>query len=122
MITIKRGTLEAILLAARNTFPNEFIALLSSKHGKKVIDEYVLLPSIYGKSFSSIRLDLMPHDENIRGSVHSHPSRFAMPSNADLRAFKAMGETHLIVASPFSLETVRAFDKAGKSIEMEVIE
>ena len=123
MAAIRKGTLEAIVLAARNTFPDEFLALLSSKtKGSKVIDEFVLLPSTYGKTFSSIRLDLLPYTAGTIGSVHSHPSPNAMPSNADLRAFKAMGEIHLIIAKPFTLETVKAFDKSGSQVKLEVVE
>ena len=122
MVSIKKGTLEAFLLAAKNTFPDEFLALLSSKGKNNVIDEYVLLPAIYGKTFSSIRLDLAPYDSSIMGSVHSHPIGRAMPSRADLRAFRAMGETHLIIASPFNLDSFKAFNKEGKEIKIKIIE
>ncbi len=122
MASIKSRTLEAISLAAKNTFPDEFLALLSSKKKNGVIDEYVLLPAIYGKTFSTIRLDLVPYDNNIVGSVHSHPIGRAMPSRADLRAFRAMGEIHLIIASPFNFDSFKAFNKTGKEIEMKVIE
>ena len=123
MTSIKRATLEALLLAARNTFPNEFLALLSStsKNGR-VVDEFVVLPAIYGRTYSSVRLDLLPHDSSILGSVHSHPGPRASPSNGDLRAFKALGETHLIIASPFTLETVRAFNAKGNEVRLEVVE
>ena len=46
----------------------------------------------------------------------------ASPSKGDLRAFKALGETHLIIASPFTLETVRAFDAEGNEVKLEVVE
>ena len=122
MASIKKGTLEAILLAAKNTSPDEFLALLSSKGKNNVIDEYVLLPSTYGKTFSSIRLDLAPYDSSVRGSVHSHPYGRPMPSRADLRAFRAMGEINLIIASPFNVDSFKAFNKAGKEIKIKVIE
>jgi len=121
MAAIKRATLEALLLAARNTFPNEFLALLSSKKGK-AIDEFVLLPGVYGKTFSSIRLDLLPYDSTVLGSVHSHPGPRATPSQGDLRAFKMLGQIHLIIATPFNFGSVRAFDSAGKEVELEVVE
>ena len=121
MAAIKRGTLEAVVLAARNTFPNEFLALLSSKKGK-VIDEFVLLPSTYGRTYSSIRIDLLPYDSRVLGSVHSHPGPRASPSRGDLRAFKILGEIHLIIAKPFNFGSVRAFDSAGKEVELEVVE
>jgi len=122
MLSIKKGTLEAIVLAAKNTFPNEFLALLSSKGKNKIIDEFVLLPAIYGRTFSGIRLDLIPYDNSIMGSVHSHPYGPPMPSRADLRAFRAMGETHIIIASPFNLDSFKAFNKEGKEIKLKVIE
>jgi len=122
MVAIKRGTLEAIVLAARNTYPNEFIALLSSKGKKKIIDEFVLLPSIHGKTYSSIRLDLLPYNAGTKGSAHSHPSPNAFPSRGDLRAFKHMGKIHLIIAFPFSIESTRVFDAKGKELEIEVVE
>jgi len=123
MASIKRDTLEALLLAAQNTFPNEFLAFLSSTSKKgKVVDEFVVLPAVYGRSYSSIRLDLLPYDSHILGSVHSHPGPRASPSRGDLRAFKALGETHLIIASPFTLESVRAFDASGNEVRLEVVE
>jgi proteasome lid subunit RPN8/RPN11 len=123
MASIKRATLEALLLAARNTFPNEFLALLSStsKRGK-VVDEFVVLPAVYGRTYSSVRLDLLPYDSRVLGSVHSHPGPRPSPSKGDLRAFKTLGEIHLIIASPFTLETVRAFDVKGNSVELELVE
>jgi len=122
MTAIKRGTLEAVVLAARNTFPDEFLALLSSKKDNGIIDEFVLLPSIYGKTFSSIRLDLLPYTAGTLGSVHSHPSHYASPSGADLRTFKKMGKIHLIIARPFNLESVKAFDAKGNPVALEVVE
>ena len=123
MVAIKRAALEALLLAARNTFPNEFLALLSStsKRGK-VVDEFVVLPATYGRNYSSVRLDLLPYDSRVLGSVHSHPGPSARPSKGDLRAFKALGETHLIIASPFTFESVKAFDAMGNPIGLEVVE
>jgi proteasome lid subunit RPN8/RPN11 len=123
MVKIRHGTLEAVLLAARNTYPNEFLALLSSKKkGSGIIDEYVMLPSTYGSNFSTIRLDLMPYTGKGLGSIHSHPSPNARPSRGDLAAFRAMGEIHLITAYPFSFESTRAFDRFGKPLQLEVVE
>ncbi|MFA4855826.1 MAG: Mov34/MPN/PAD-1 family protein [archaeon] len=121
MAAIKKATLEALLLAAKNTYPDEFIALLSSTKGK-IIDEFVLLPATYGKDFSSIRIDLAPYDRNVKGSVHSHPGPYAMPSRADLHAFREMGEIHLIIAAPFNFNSVRAFKANGSETKIEVIE
>ena len=122
MARIRKGTMEAITLAARNVYPNEFPALLSSKKNGNTIDEFVLAPATYGKTFSSIRLDLVPYDNSIRGSAHSHPSPNASPSKGDLRAFKSMGKIHLIIAYPFSFESIRAYDQSGKEAKIDVVE
>ena len=118
---IKKSTLESICEAARNTFPDEFIALIGSKQFG-VIDDLVVLPATYGKNFSSIRIDLVPFDETIVGSVHSHPGRSALPSKADLHVFRKTGKRHLIIAHPFTFENVRAMDANGKELELEVVE
>ena len=114
--------MEAIMQAAKNTYPDEFIAMLGcKKEDGKIIDEFVLLPSTFGKTFSSIRLDLLPYTSGVKGSVHSHPGPYAQPSKSDLKAFKRMGEIHLIIAQPFSFDSTNAFDANGNSIELEVI-
>ena len=118
---IKKSALEDICRAASNTFPNEFIALIASSNGKE-IDEFVVLPATYGRNFSSLRIDLLPPDGSVVGSVHSHPSPNAMPSKADVHVFRKTGQMHLIIAHPFSSESTRAFDAEGKELELEVVE
>jgi proteasome lid subunit RPN8/RPN11 len=122
LIKIKQATLHSICVAAGNTFPKEFIALLGSSRRDGVIDELVVLPSTFGENFSSIRLDLLPFDKSIVGSVHSHPTTSSAPSSADLRVFKKTGETHLIIAYPFSSATIRGFDSDGKELSLEAVE
>ena len=123
MVKIKRQTLQALVVAAQNTFPHEFIALLGRKKGKeKIINEFIILPATFGETFSSIRLDLLPYTSGAIGSVHSHPGPSASPSRGDLAAFRAMGEIHLIIAFPFSFESTRAFDASGKQLQLEVVE
>ena len=117
---IKKTTLENICDAARNTYPNEFISLLGSKNG--VIEELVVLPATYGRNFSSLRIDLLPPDKSVVGSIHSHPSPNAMPSKADLNVFRKAGQMHLIIAYPFSSESIKAYDAKGNSVELEVVE
>lgn len=118
---IKKSTLESICDAARNIYPDEFIALLSSSRKNGIVDELVVLPSTYGKRFAIIRVDLLPFDKSVMGSVHSHPSAYAFPSAGDLHTFKKTGEIHLIIAYPFSFESTKAFDSDGKEIALEAV-
>jgi proteasome lid subunit RPN8/RPN11 len=123
VVKIKRQTLQALVIAAQNTYPHEFIALLGSTQKKSgVIDEFIVLPATFGETFSSIRLDLLPYTSGAIGSVHSHPGPSASPSRGDLSAFRAMGEIHLIIAYPFSFESTKAFDANGKQLQLEVVE
>ena len=122
MLKLKKATADSIVMAARNTYPDEFLALLGAGSGDGVIDELVVIPAIYGKNFASLRIDLIPFDSSVKGSVHSHPSENNSPSSADLGFFPALGEIHLIIAYPFNYGTLRAFDAKGNDIEFEIIE
>lgn len=120
-LRIKRVAFELILGVSRNLYPNEFVGLLR-KNKRGVVSEVLVLPqSTYGKGFSSIALHNIPMYGNYCGSVHSHPSRSALPSRADLNFFSRLGEVHIIVAYPFREEDARAFDGKGKEIVLEVV-
>ena len=119
MYSIKSETLESILLACRNVYPDEFFSMLGGKD--KVIDELVIVQAEFGDGFSSWRQDLVPFDKSIIGTVHSHPNGNAMPSRADLRAFRTVGEIHLIAGYPYTLNNLNAFDNKGKKIILTVV-
>ncbi|MDO8538777.1 MAG: Mov34/MPN/PAD-1 family protein [archaeon] len=118
---ILKRLLEDLLQASRNTFPNEFLALLAVNK-EQVIAEFVLIPTIYGKTHAIFRRDLMPIDKSIVGSYHSHPSNSSKPSSADLRVFSGIGKIHLIGHYPYNFDTIKAFNEEGKIIELEIIE
>jgi len=50
---IKKQTLESIIMAARNVYPNEFFSMLGGKN--RTIEELVVVPATYGEDFSSYR-------------------------------------------------------------------
>ena len=118
--SIRKGTLDSIIIAARNVYPNEFFSMLGGKGG--MIEELVVVPAIFGEDFSSYRLDLLPIDRGIIGSVHSHPSPANYPSFADLDSFAKFGEIHLIIGYPYDFNTIRAFDNKGKKVALRVNE
>ncbi len=120
MWKIKREILEAVLLAARNTFPDEFFCLLGGNSKQKSIEEFVVIPAVFGKTHTLVQDWLKPVDKSILGSVHSHPSRNNFPSDADLQAFPRFGEIHLILAYPFGINDARLFDLKGKEIKFEL--
>lgn len=120
MYKIKKNVLESLLEASRNTYPNEFFALLGGDREKKIIDEFIITPAVYGRRHALYWPHLTPIDNKVMGSVHSHPSRSGTPSGADVRGFAKSGEIHLIIAYPFNLKTTRAFDSEGRGIDVEV--
>ncbi|MFH1697073.1 MAG: Mov34/MPN/PAD-1 family protein [Candidatus Diapherotrites archaeon] len=121
MYSIKKGTLESLLEAAQNVYPNEFFALLGGDKEKKIIDEFIVVPAVYGKTHAIYWPHMVPFDRRILGSVHSHPSRNANPSGADLRGFSRKGEVHLILSYPFGERDFRVFDSYGKEEDIKII-
>ena len=113
----KKELLEALCDAAKHVYPEEFLALLSVKQDKGLVEEFVVVPATFGKNFSSFRLDLLPFDARIVGTAHSHPSHNANPSMADLRVF-SRGRVNLIIAWPFDFKSIKCFDNFGKEIEI----
>ena|SRR3989338_6880038 len=117
---IKRSVVESIIIASANVYPLEFISMLGGKG--KTIEELVVVPAQFGEDYSSYRLDLVPFDREIIGTVHSHPSEYNNPSQADLDSFSRFGEIHLIIGYPYELNTIRAFDNKGRKIVLQVVE
>ena len=122
MWQIKRNVLASILLAAQNCYPDEFLALLGGDAKKKIIDELVVIPgSEYGEDFSTLRTDLVPFDESLIGSVHSHACKRIQASPEDLLSFPRMGFVHLIAGLPFDFNSVKLFDAQGRALEYKLI-
>ena len=120
MWKIKRNVLDSVKLAAANVYPDEFLALLGGDKEKKVIDEMVVPQAIYGRNFSSLRLDLVPFDGKILGSIHSHPSQ-PLPSHGDLVSFSRLGVVHGILGYPFTDDDIKFFDSKGKELKYQIV-
>ncbi len=117
---ITRSLLEMILAAARDSYPYEFVALLTGKKG--VINELIFLPSESGEMSAVIYTDMLPLGMKIYGTVHSHPSRNIEPSAEDLHLFSKYGRVHIIVGYPYDEKSWRCYDSRGNRIEIEVID
>ena len=120
---IERKCLETIKQASKDLHPREFLALLSTGRKKDVISELVLLPQmVYGKRHATFNIYMAPFDRSIVGTVHSHPSGNASPSEGDLLTFQKHGRIHIIIAYPYEDDTWRAYDYTGKEIYLEIVE
>ena len=121
-ILIRETLLQGLLEACETHYPKEFFALLSTREkGDPVIEEFVVVPTEFGFDHAVPRIDLLPVDDRIIGTIHSHPNGIASPSSADLDAFAGMGSVHYIARNPFVEKNVRAFDAMGRKLEWKAV-
>ncbi len=121
---ITRKCLTMIFESSKSNYPQEFGALLRvDRVDKNTIIEVILLPgTISGDSHAIFHLHMLPVDYSVVGTVHSHPSSIARPSDADLDLFSHFGRIHIIVGvSPFGDVIWKAYDYMGHMISMEII-
>jgi proteasome lid subunit RPN8/RPN11 len=117
---IDREVLKLILHASRSNRPNEFAGVLRASEG--TISEVLFLPGTFSSERSAVmQLHMMPIDPSACGTVHSHPSPSAEPSQADLALFRKFGDVHIIVAAPHDERSWRAYNHRGEKIELNVI-
>ena len=122
--SITKKCLDLILESSKSNYPQEFGALLRvDRVNKHTIIEVVLLPgTISGDSHAIFQLHMLPVDYSIAGTVHSHPSSIARPSDADLDLFGHFGKIHLIVGvSSTGIVSWRAYDYSGQEIRLEIV-
>ncbi|MGA8536158.1 MAG: Mov34/MPN/PAD-1 family protein, partial [Thermoplasmata archaeon] len=87
-----------------------------------VISELMLVPGgTAGRRHANFHLYMLPADLSVVGTVHSHPSGALHPSEADLRLFRNWGRRHIIIGSPFSPGSWRAYDGNGAPISLQVV-
>lgn len=117
---ISNGALGLLLEASRSLHPKEFTGQLRIEND--TITEVLIIPaSTFGEGFAITRLDMVPIDYSILGTVHSHPGDRNEPSRADLRYFRKRGNVHLIVRYPYGgLGDVAAYDNSGERVDLEL--
>jgi proteasome lid subunit RPN8/RPN11 len=118
-VKIDRNLLLGILEAAKNSHPDEFIALISGSGN--VMRELIFLPSISGSSSALIHLEMLPIGMKVFGTVHSHPSPNCRPSEDDLQLFTRFGKYHIIVCYPYTENSWKCYNRKGEEVELEVI-
>lgn len=118
---IRRSVLELIAESARHTHPNEFAGVLRAE-GDTIVELLLAPNAIQGNRHAIFSIWNMPVDTSIVGTVHSHPSSVPLPSYADRQFFSSAGNTHIIMAMPYTLDTWRAYDGTGADVHLEVVE
>jgi proteasome lid subunit RPN8/RPN11 len=121
-ITLQKDVLDSILSYCQMKHPNEGILILKgkSKNGEIKIDGLVIPPFNYtGPTFAGFPHSFLPFDLSYVGMVHSHPSGSAEPSVTDLHNF--FGLVSLIVKSPYTDDSIFAWDSSGNSIPLSIM-
>ncbi|MHB8604818.1 MAG: Mov34/MPN/PAD-1 family protein [Thermoplasmatota archaeon] len=116
---IEKSVLELFIEAAKGAHPNEFAGTLRAEGD--TVTELILVPAMQGGDrFAVMPLYNLPVDFSIVGTVHSHPTPNAIPSDADKQLFRTFGHTHVIMGFPYTLATWRAYDHDARPITLEV--
>ncbi len=119
-VRVREELMEYLLELAMSFYPNEFAGFLREKNG--IFEEVLIAPAgHFGRTSVFFNTWMLPLDENIRGTVHSHPDPVCQPSQQDLWFFSKFGGVHIILCYPFTHGDVRAFLSSGEPVEIEVI-
>ncbi|MHB8586358.1 MAG: Mov34/MPN/PAD-1 family protein [Thermoplasmatota archaeon] len=116
---VEREVLELVCASAKSSHPHEFGAVLRAEGD--TVTEILLVPTIQGNRHAIMSLSQLPIDPSACGTVHSHPSPYPIPSDADKQLFRHFGNTHIIIANPYTMQTWRSYDQEGEPIRLQVV-
>ena len=122
-VHIDGEVVEEILQIAREAYPNEFVAMLQGKvkGGVLHIDGLLFLPGETSDQGAVMNVFMMPLVDEGIGSVHSHPGYNGNPSTADLHFFSKNGLFHMIVAQPYTEDSISAYNSFGERIGFKIV-
>ena len=122
-VHVDHELIEEIIDIAKESYPNEFSAMLQGKIKDDVlkIDGLIFLPGAASESGAVMEIFMMPMLSDAVGSVHSHPGYSAQPSDADLQFFSKRGYFHIIIAQPYNEESIRAYDSYGDLVNYTIV-
>ena len=122
-VTLTKESCEGILSYCKMNHPNEMVLILKgkSKAGNVLVESLVIPPfSETGPTFAGFPSSFLPLDLSYIGMAHSHPEGSAEPSLDDLNNF--FGLVSIIVKSPYNNEDMFAWDSAGNTIPISVLD
>jgi proteasome lid subunit RPN8/RPN11 len=122
-VHIDHELIEEIIDIAKESYPNEFSAMLQGKIKDNIlkIDGLIFLPGAASESGAVMEIFMMPMLSDAVGSVHSHPGYSAQPSDADLQFFSKRGYFHIIIAQPYNEESIRTYDSYGDLVNYTIV-
>ena len=122
-VTLTKESCEGILSYCKMNHPNEMVLILKgkSKAGNVLVESLVIPPfSETGPTFAGFPSSFLPLDLSYIGMAHSHPEGSAEPSLDDLNNF--FGLVSIIVKSPYNNKDIFAWDSAGNTIPISVLD
>lgn len=118
---IKRDVVSLMCELGKENHPREYGCALRAEGG--VITELVLVPGMVGGDrHTFMNTWRLPVDASLVGTVHSHPSPFPIPSDADKQFFSHFGHVHLIIAAPYNARSWRAYDLTAAEIDLPIVD
>ena len=122
-VHVDHELVEEIIDIAKEAYPNEFSAMLHGKVDKNIlkIDELIFLPGAASESGAVMQIFMMPMISDDVGSVHSHPGYSAEPSGANLQFFAKRGYFHMIIAMPYSEDSIIAYNSYGERVDFSIV-
>jgi proteasome lid subunit RPN8/RPN11 len=120
-VILAKVTADSIITYAKSCHPNEGILILQGKHKQNTtfINGLVIPPfSTHGPFYSGFSGYELPFDLSYIGTVHSHPSGSTRPSLEDLHNY--FGLISLIIGFPYEYDTISAFDRNGRKLQLEI--
>ena len=124
MLLIRKSVLMACLAASRAAYPRETMVLLTGRmqKGDLLIEGLAVPPGLTVDEVSAHYTPwMLPASLDHLGTFHSHPGFSNRPSRPDLLSASKEGGVHLIACQPFTLEDIKAYDSAGRSIEYRAV-
>ena len=118
MWKIKKSLIEDAKFSAINFLPYEFMCFLAGDLKKHIINEIVFLPTTNSKNSASINLNIIPFDNSIIGSMHSHPTGNATPSFADLKFFQKYS-INAIIGVNYQNTIINFYNNKGEKITIK---
>ncbi|ADP76845.1 Mov34/MPN/PAD-1 family protein [Methanothermus fervidus DSM 2088] len=122
-IQVNKEVINEILKNSKNAHPREFAALLQGKIENQIlkITGLFIIPGSSSEEGANLWTFTIPPFLKIYGSVHSHPTTDNRPSRADLEFFSKNGIFHMIVAYPYTPESIAGYDMHGREIIFKIV-
>jgi proteasome lid subunit RPN8/RPN11 len=121
-VVMTRQVADGIITYAKSWHPHEGILILQGKIKKEeIIIEGLIIPpfSLHGPYYSGFSGYELPFDLSYIGTAHSHPGGSNKPSLEDLNNY--YGLVSIIISYPYEDNTIGAFDRSGKIMEIKIL-